>query len=428
MADFTLAPVPGQTFLDNAGNIVPGGLIWTYESGTDTPAPTYTTQDGVAHTNPIVLDGFGRVPSEIYLTPGATQKWVFETAATPPAHGAVLRTYPTVAAVPQASSDQEVPGTAGEDFLAEEVAYLSDGSGSLTAGQWYKADANNAYSSTLPTLAFVVSAIAANESGTFRMGGSIALTGPLTPGAAYYVSGTAGQITATPPTNARRVGQADSVTSLVINPSINGGDFVGLDLIASGTVTTGSGAVGAVAVAVGAATVGLFSSGANALDFATAGVRALGIDSTRFIDSPTQPRCTAYNAATQNVTATAALALNTEEVDIGSMHDNSTNNSRITVPTGGDGFYLVIGSTTVDTESTGDANLALRLSGSTKLRETKLDATINDLQVQWELSWMGTLAAGAYVEMIIDKSDGSTWVFGSSSAFRSTRLSVVKLW
>jgi hypothetical protein len=74
--------VAGQLF-DNNGNPLAGGKIFTYLAGTTTPAATYTSSSGaIAHSNPIVLDGAGRVPSgEIWLTDGITYKFVVEDAA-----------------------------------------------------------------------------------------------------------------------------------------------------------------------------------------------------------------------------------------------------------------------------------------------------------------------------------------------------------
>lgn len=73
--------VAGQVFDDN-GNPLAGGKIYTYAAGTTTNATTYTTSAGnIAHTNPIVLDGAGRVPSgEIWLTDGVSYKFVVEDA------------------------------------------------------------------------------------------------------------------------------------------------------------------------------------------------------------------------------------------------------------------------------------------------------------------------------------------------------------
>lgn len=80
----TLSPfygVGGQLFDDN-GNPLAGGKIYTYLAGTTTNTPSYTTSAGnVAHTNPIVLDAAGRVPSgEIWLTSGISYKFAVYTS------------------------------------------------------------------------------------------------------------------------------------------------------------------------------------------------------------------------------------------------------------------------------------------------------------------------------------------------------------
>lgn len=74
--------VAGQLF-DNNGNPLAGGRINTYLAGTTTNTPTYTTSAGnIAHTNPIILDGAGRVPSgEIWLTAGISYKFVVSDSA-----------------------------------------------------------------------------------------------------------------------------------------------------------------------------------------------------------------------------------------------------------------------------------------------------------------------------------------------------------
>jgi hypothetical protein len=69
----------GAQFFDNAGNVLTGGKLNTYQAGTTTPLATYTTSAGnVAHTNPIILDASGRVPSggEIWLTADTLYKFV----------------------------------------------------------------------------------------------------------------------------------------------------------------------------------------------------------------------------------------------------------------------------------------------------------------------------------------------------------------
>jgi hypothetical protein len=79
-----LSPVGGAAaqFFDNNGDPLSGGKLLTYAAGTTTPQVTYTTVVGnVAHTNPIVLDAAGRVPTgEIWLTEGLAYKFVTTTS------------------------------------------------------------------------------------------------------------------------------------------------------------------------------------------------------------------------------------------------------------------------------------------------------------------------------------------------------------
>ena len=80
-----LSPVGGAAaqFLDNNGNPLSGGKIYTYEAGTTTPEPTYTTIVGdVPHSNPIVLDSAGRVPGgQIWVNASQDYKFVLTTSA-----------------------------------------------------------------------------------------------------------------------------------------------------------------------------------------------------------------------------------------------------------------------------------------------------------------------------------------------------------
>lgn len=72
----------GQQFFDNNGVPLTGGKLYSYEAGTTTPQATYTEATGsTLHTNPIVLDSAGRVPSgEIWLIAGENYKFVLKTS------------------------------------------------------------------------------------------------------------------------------------------------------------------------------------------------------------------------------------------------------------------------------------------------------------------------------------------------------------
>ena len=71
----------GAQFLDSNGAPLSGGLLYSYLSGTSTPATTYTTRDGTTNnTNPIVLDAAGRTPSEIWLDGGVLYKFILKNS------------------------------------------------------------------------------------------------------------------------------------------------------------------------------------------------------------------------------------------------------------------------------------------------------------------------------------------------------------
>jgi hypothetical protein len=83
----------GAQFFDNSGNVLTGGKIYTYEAGTTTPLASYTSSSGnTAHTNPIVLNAAGRVPSggEIWIAL-RLYKFVLETST-----GVLIATYDNV--------------------------------------------------------------------------------------------------------------------------------------------------------------------------------------------------------------------------------------------------------------------------------------------------------------------------------------------
>jgi hypothetical protein len=83
----------GAQFFDNNGVPLSGGKIYTYEAGTTTPLASYTSSTGsTAHTNPIVLNSAGRVPSggEIWIAL-RLYKFVLETST-----GVLIATYDNV--------------------------------------------------------------------------------------------------------------------------------------------------------------------------------------------------------------------------------------------------------------------------------------------------------------------------------------------
>lgn len=245
----TIPNVPPQFFDDN-GAVVPGGLLNTYEAGTTTPLATYSDVDlTVANTNPIVLDASGR--ATIFLQK-ASYKFVLTDAA-----GNTIWTRDNILANALFNIGLDITGTAGETISTGELVYLSDGGGSLTAGRWYLADADNTYSSNAaPVMGFAQEGIATGSEGSIRLSGRVTGLSGLTAGTPYYASATAGALTATAPTNARIVALADSTTSVVTVftesssyttgplPAIDGSALLGIQKFYD-VKTTSTGNVGA---------------------------------------------------------------------------------------------------------------------------------------------------------------------------------------
>lgn len=119
----------GAQFFDNNGNVLSGGKIYTYQAGTTTPLAVYTTNSAAAfHTNPIVLDAAGRVPSggEIWLQLGVGYKFVVKTSTE-----VLIATYDNIptSAQPPAANDA--------DSIMYEQGYTVT-AGSFVVGKIYR--------------------------------------------------------------------------------------------------------------------------------------------------------------------------------------------------------------------------------------------------------------------------------------------------
>lgn len=119
----------GAQFFDNNGNVLSGGKIYTYAAGTTTPLASYTSNSESAfHTNPIILDSAGRVPSggEIWLQLGVGYKFVLQTAA-----NVLIATYDNI------PSSAQPPAANDANSIMYEQGYTVT-AGSFVAGKIYR--------------------------------------------------------------------------------------------------------------------------------------------------------------------------------------------------------------------------------------------------------------------------------------------------
>ena len=116
----------------------------------------------------------------------------------------------------------------------------------------------------------------------------------------------------------------------------------------------------------------------------------------------------AYRNTSQSIpdSSVTALQLNAEEFDSSNLHDNSTNNSRLTVVTSG--VYDVVGSIRYFQSATGVRSIIVRKNGSTTL----IDAAFANNGAGTAVIATGTghlyLAAGDYIELCAWQNSGGS--------------------
>lgn len=217
----TITPTPFQTVFDNSGRTVNNACVWTYTAGTTTPAATYTDAGlTTPNANPIRSDSAGRFTA--FLAPATSYKYVYEAACTPPSHGVVYRTADNISSVPTFATTVDINAAAGETINIGQCAYLSDGGGSRTVGQWYKCDNSVSYAYPNGRAGVATATISSGTTGTVRIMGLVTGLSGLTAATRYW-AGSAGALTSTAPSPgaslyAKPIGFSASTTSLIVDP------------------------------------------------------------------------------------------------------------------------------------------------------------------------------------------------------------------
>jgi len=131
----------------------------------------------------------------------------------------------------------------------------------------------------------------------------------------------------------------------------------------------------------------------------TTGTAALSVTAGQ-INSSTQFGCHVYNGSNQSLTTATytALTFDTEIFDRGGCHSTSSNTSRITVPTGGDGLWFFGGLVAFDVNTTGHRELELRGNGTTSLKFS-IAAPSTDTGPYILVHSIESVVAGDYVEL-----------------------------
>lgn len=124
-----------------------------------------------------------------------------------------------------------------------------------------------------------------------------------------------------------------------------------------------------------------------------------------------------HNAAQSIANNTlTVLAMNSERYDVGSCHSTVTNNSRLTVPSGGDGKYSIGASVEFASNATGYRQVNILLNGTTNIGATLLPTNGSTVAVGEAVAEYA-LAAGDYVECQVRQTSGGALNVTSSSNY-----------
>jgi hypothetical protein len=180
---------------------------------------------------------------------------------------------------------------------------------------------------------------------------------------------------------------------------------------AKGTLVVGNGTDASTTLAV-ASTAGYLLT----VDSAEAtGLKWAAVPST----TPTAVGASAYKSGTQSIgNATfTAVTFNTEWFDTDAFHDNSTNTSRFTIPSGKGGKYLISAMITFAANGTGRRLARVRLNNTTSIAECEAPPSgTQDTSITLQSTVMLSLVAGDYIEMsAYQASGGSLDLFGGES-------------
>ena len=207
------------------------------------------------------------------------------------------------------------------------------------------------------------------------------------------------------------------ITAVTAGTGISGGGTTGAVTITN-SMATAIDAKGDLVVGTGADTFDRLAVGSNnqvltadsttstGLKWAAAGASFVG--------------ASVYKSANQSLTnaTLTAISFNTEYFDTDAMHDNVTNNSRITVASGKGGKYLLVGNLVYAANATGFRQFFIRINGANTWYSASNPAipAYASFPNYVSYTFVLDLAAGDYVELFgLQNSGGALDVQGGDT-------------
>jgi hypothetical protein len=131
------------------------------------------------------------------------------------------------------------------------------------------------------------------------------------------------------------------------------------------------------------------------------------------------PCCRVYHNAAQSITTgtDTVLSFNSERFDNAAMHSTSSNTSRITIPTGGDGKILFGAVVEYASGNTGGRGCYVKLNGTTYIAKMVLGANPDGGSSSVTNTSSYAMSAADYLQIYAYQSQGSSLNVQSSSAY-----------
>jgi hypothetical protein len=150
----------------------------------------------------------------------------------------------------------------------------------------------------------------------------------------------------------------------------------------------------------------------------TAGDNSTKVATTEYVDNVVgDTSCRVYNNTGGSLTTEITMAYDAEQFDTDSFHDNATNNSRLTIPAGLGGLYLI--GCSVATGNTNNTEIRFRLNGTTVIGGGSGQGAGGASNTSTTTIY--SLSAGDYIETLVESST-NTFVAGVATNFWLTKL------
>lgn len=153
-------------------------------------------------------------------------------------------------------------------------------------------------------------------------------------------------------------------------------------------------------------------------------------DNLNWLKNPN--RCAAFHSTTQNIddSTWTAIAFDSETFDVGALHSTVSNTSRFTVPSGGDGGYLLMAQASFAAASGGyRAVRFLKGLGATDIGGGVTESSPGTAaEAMVTTSLLVELVAGDVVEAYAFQSSGGSLAIGNAAAYLKNRMQVIQLY